>query len=187
MDRGASAGWFLEFARISSTYLTNTRARHDLPNLQLEIGDAGHLSCANGAFAASLSRLVLTFVTNPEQVAAEMVCVTRPGGVVAAAVWDFCGGLIYQRILWGTAAVLDPQAGSHSRSTVFESAQHARRLEGTLANGRPHKYRSRITGNPHELRQFRRQLGSPYLAGKVRSATFKSFDAMAGQLFIVAK
>ena len=40
-----------------------------------------------------------------------MVRVPRPGGIVAAAVWDFCGGLIYQRILWDTAAALDPQAG----------------------------------------------------------------------------
>jgi ubiquinone/menaquinone biosynthesis C-methylase UbiE len=54
---------------------------------------------------------VLKFVTDPEQVAAEMVRVTRPGGIVAAAVWDFCGGLIYQRILWDTAAALDPPAG----------------------------------------------------------------------------
>jgi ubiquinone/menaquinone biosynthesis C-methylase UbiE len=101
----------LEFVRISSAYLTYARTRHALPNPQCEIGDAGHLPCANGAFAASLSQPVLKFVTDPEQVAAEMVRVTRPGGIVAAAVWDFCGGLIYQRILWDTAAALDPQAG----------------------------------------------------------------------------
>ena len=37
--------------------------------------------------------------------------VTRAGGVVAAAVWDFCGGLVYQRLFWDTAAAIDPQAG----------------------------------------------------------------------------
>jgi hypothetical protein len=36
--------------------------------------------------------------------------VTRPSGVVAAAVWDFAGGLVYQRMLWDTAAALDPDA-----------------------------------------------------------------------------
>jgi hypothetical protein len=36
--------------------------------------------------------------------------VTRPGGVIAAAVWDFAGGLVYQRIFWDTAVALDPEA-----------------------------------------------------------------------------
>jgi hypothetical protein len=40
-----------------------------------------------------------------------MVRATRPGGVVAAAVWNFSGGFVYRRILWDTAAALDPQAG----------------------------------------------------------------------------
>ncbi len=31
--------------------------------------------------------------------------VTRPGGTIAAAVWDFAGGLTYQRIFWDTAAL----------------------------------------------------------------------------------
>lgn len=77
---------------LAEAYLTYARTRHALPNLHFEIGDAGHLPCTNGAFAASLSQLVLTFVTDPEQVAAEMVRVTRQGGVVAATVWDFCEG-----------------------------------------------------------------------------------------------
>src|SRR5579871_4638630 len=33
--------------------------------------------------------------------------VVKPGGVVAAAVWDFAGGLVYQRLFWDTAAALD--------------------------------------------------------------------------------
>jgi len=44
--------------------------------------------------------------------------VTRPGGVVAAAVWDFAGGLVYQRIFWDTAAALDPDA-EQARSRHF--------------------------------------------------------------------
>jgi len=96
---------------VADAYLTYARTRHALPNLNFELGDAGHLAFADGAFAAVLSQLVLTFVTDPQQVLAEMARVTRPGGVVASAVWDFCGGLVYQRILWDTAAAFDPQAG----------------------------------------------------------------------------
>ena len=36
--------------------------------------------------------------------------VTRPGGVVAAAVWDSGGGMIALRMFWDTAAMLDPAA-----------------------------------------------------------------------------
>jgi hypothetical protein len=36
--------------------------------------------------------------------------VTRPGGIVAAATWDSRGGLVAQRIILDTAAVLDPKA-----------------------------------------------------------------------------
>jgi SAM-dependent methyltransferase len=105
---------------IAQPYLTYARARHALSNLYFELGDAGSLPCAEGSFAASLAQLVLTFVPNPQQVAAEMVRVTRPGGVVASAVWDFCGGLVYQRILWDTAAALDPEAG-RTRDRLFSN------------------------------------------------------------------
>jgi hypothetical protein len=36
--------------------------------------------------------------------------VTRAGGALAAAVWDFRGGLVFQRLFWDTAAAIDPQA-----------------------------------------------------------------------------
>ena len=47
---------------------------------------------------------------DPGRALAGMRRVTRAGGVVAAAVWDFPGGLVYQRIFWDTAAALDPGA-----------------------------------------------------------------------------
>ena len=47
--------------------------------------------------------------------------VTRPGGTVVAAVWDFRGGLVYQRLFWDTAAGLDPQA-ELTRDQLFSGA-----------------------------------------------------------------
>ena len=40
-------------------------------------------------FDAALSLLVLNFISQPEKAAREMKRVTKPGGVLAAAVWDF--------------------------------------------------------------------------------------------------
>ena len=45
---------------------------------------------------------------------------TRSGGTVAGAVWDFPGGLVYQRIFWDTAAALDPEA-DRARARHFSS------------------------------------------------------------------
>jgi hypothetical protein len=42
--------------------------------------------------------------------AREMRRVTRTGGVLAAAVWDFRGGVVHQRLFWDTAAALDRMA-----------------------------------------------------------------------------
>jgi hypothetical protein len=49
-----------------------------------------------------------------------MVRVTRPGGVVAASVWDFRGGLTFLRVFADTAAALDP-AGEEFRARQFSA------------------------------------------------------------------
>jgi hypothetical protein len=40
----------------------------------------------------------------------EMARVARPGGTVAAVVWDSRGGLVFQRMMWDTAVAIDPNA-----------------------------------------------------------------------------
>ena len=65
----------------------------------------------------SIAQLALNFMPDPGRAAQEMRRVTRSGGVVAAAVWDFRGGLVFQRLFWDTAAALDPQAAG-ARATA---------------------------------------------------------------------
>ena len=55
--------------------------------------------------------LVLHFVPRAQEAIAQMRRVARPGAVVAATVWDARGGFVANRMLFDTAAVLDPQAG----------------------------------------------------------------------------
>ncbi len=50
-----------------------------------------------------------------------MTRVVAPGGRLAAAVWDFRGGLVYQRIFWDTAAGFDPGAAV-TRDKLFSGA-----------------------------------------------------------------
>ena len=99
--------------------ISSLRAAHrEAPNLDFQHGDAAKLPFADGALSSALGQLVLNFVPDPLAVVREMARVTRPGGVVAAAVWDFCGGLVYQRLFWDTAAGIDPSAGA-ARDRLF--------------------------------------------------------------------
>jgi hypothetical protein len=59
-------------------------------------------------------------VPKPDLALAEMRRVTRPGGIIVAAVWDFRGGLVYQRMFWDTAAGIDPQAAA-ARDRLFSA------------------------------------------------------------------
>ena len=96
-------------------------ARSNAPEgarLTFERGDAAALPYEDRAFDAALSSLVLNFVPDALRAAREMVRVTRPGGVVAAAVWDFRGGLTFLRVFADTAAALDPD-GEAFRARLF--------------------------------------------------------------------
>lgn len=95
-----------------------TRSRD--ARLVFSLGDATALDFPAAHFDRSLSLLALNFVTEPRRALAEMRRVTRPGGVVAAAVWDFAGGLTAQRLFWDTAAAIDP-AADRARARHFSS------------------------------------------------------------------
>jgi ubiquinone/menaquinone biosynthesis C-methylase UbiE len=91
-----------------------------MARLTFEQGDAAALPHQDEAFDAALSLLVLNFVPNAYRAAREMVRVTKPGGVIAASVWDFRGGLTFLRVFADTAAVLDA-AGEAFRAKQFSA------------------------------------------------------------------
>jgi SAM-dependent methyltransferase len=96
---------------IASSYIEFARSRPDAAAIGFAVGDACRLPYADASFAAALAQLSLNFVPDAAQALSEMRRVVRPGGVAAAAVWDFRGGLVFQRLFWDTAAGLDPGAG----------------------------------------------------------------------------
>ena len=103
-------------ADLSPSYLE--QARRNAPNGLYTAADAGRLALRDMAFAASLAQLVLNFVPDPAVAVAEMRRVTRLGGTVAASVWDFRGGLVYQRLFWDTAACID-EGAARARDRPF--------------------------------------------------------------------
>ncbi|MFI4986424.1 MAG: class I SAM-dependent methyltransferase [Alphaproteobacteria bacterium] len=97
---------------ISKPYVAQARAQARDPRLSFRVGDAATLDFPNGSFERCYSLLALNFMAQPSRVVREMRRVTRPGGTIAAAVWDFAGGLTYQRLFWDTAAARDPAAAT---------------------------------------------------------------------------
>ena len=94
----------------SQAFLAFARSRDLGKTLIFEHGDATALPYDDGAFAGTATQLVLNFIPNCEAAAAEMRRVTRRHGIVAAAVLDFRGGAVFQRLFWDTACGIDPQA-----------------------------------------------------------------------------
>ena len=110
---------------IARPYVEFAAARSADPRLRFLVGDGGALDLPDGGFDRALSLIALNFMSEPSRALGEMRRVTRAGGVVAAAVWDFAGGLVYQRIFWDTAAALDaeadrPRARQYSRPLTRE-------------------------------------------------------------------
>lgn len=94
----------------SPIYVEHAKRHNADPRIAFEAGDACSLRFADGTFDRVLSLLVLHFVPRAEQAIAEMRRVAKPGGVIAAAVWDARGGFVANRIFFDTAAALDARA-----------------------------------------------------------------------------
>jgi SAM-dependent methyltransferase len=75
-----------------------------------EVGDAQQLRFDNASFDAALSLLVFNFIPDPKKALLELRRVTRPGGKLSAAVWDYGDGMRMLRTFWDAAAHLDPAA-----------------------------------------------------------------------------
>jgi SAM-dependent methyltransferase len=82
----------------------------DDPRAHFEIGDAQALRAAAATFDVVVSGLAVNFVSQVEPAVAEMARVTRPGGTVAAYVWDYTKGMGLMRYFWDAAGMLDPKA-----------------------------------------------------------------------------
>ncbi|BDV31652.1 class I SAM-dependent methyltransferase [Microbacterium terricola] len=67
-------------------------AQATFPAADIRHGGAESLPFADSTFDATMAELVVHFMTDAAAGVAEMRRVTRPGGIVAACVWDFAGG-----------------------------------------------------------------------------------------------
>ena len=89
----------------SPPFVEANRERH--PGVDVRLAGAEDLPLDDGAFDAALAQLVVQFMSDPVRGVSEMARVTRPGGVVAACVWDFGTGRSPLSAIWAAAAEVD--------------------------------------------------------------------------------
>jgi SAM-dependent methyltransferase len=94
----------------SSQFVRAAQRAGDGDRVRFQVGDALALPFSDALFDRTLSLLVLNFVPNTAAALREMMRVTRPNGLVAAAVWDYGDGMEMLRAFWDEAGALDPAA-----------------------------------------------------------------------------
>ena len=91
----------------SQQFVEAARERH--PGVDVRRSAAEELPFPDATFDAAIAQLVVHFMADPGRGLAEMVRVTRPGGAVAACVWDHAGEQTPLAIFWRAARELFPE------------------------------------------------------------------------------
>jgi SAM-dependent methyltransferase len=89
-------------------------ARERNPGVDVRRAAAEQLPFDDGAFDAVLAQLVVHFMADPVAGLREMARVARPGGAVAACVWDHAGARGPLGVFWQAVHSLDPAARDES-------------------------------------------------------------------------
>ena len=84
----------------SAAYIREAQKRAPTNKVNFEVGDAQQLRFSDSTFDRTLALLVMNFIPDRPKALREMIRVTRQGGVVVAAVWDYGEGMEMLRIFW---------------------------------------------------------------------------------------
>lgn len=83
------------------------------------VADAQALPVPDAVFDVAVGGLVLNFLPDPGGAVAEAARAVRPGGLVAAYVWDYAGGMELLRCFWDAAAAVDPASAALDEGDRF--------------------------------------------------------------------
>jgi SAM-dependent methyltransferase len=96
----------------SAPFVAAVRAR--LPGVDVRPAVAERLPFPDDSFDLALAQLVVHFMADPVSGLSEMARVTRPGGLVAACVWDHAGGGGPLATFWRAVHDIDPHVRDES-------------------------------------------------------------------------
>ncbi len=96
----------------STEYLCSAHAHCRDPRVHFVAGDANASSLPSASFDAAISGLALNFL-DFDRALSEQRRVLRPGGAVAAYVWDYAGEYEFARRFWDAALSIDSRAAAY--------------------------------------------------------------------------
>ena len=103
----------------SAAFAEYARARVPDPRAAFHVAGAEALPLPDGWADVLVSGLVLNFVPDTPAALAEFRRVVRPGGTVAAYVWDYADGMQLMRYFWDAAGELDPAVAAVDEAALF--------------------------------------------------------------------
>ena len=116
----------------SEPFVASVAAR--LPGVEVRRAGAEALPLEDGSVDVAAAQLVVHFMTDPAAGLREMARVTRPGGLVAACVWDNAGDTGPLSLFWRAVGSIDPEAVDESHLAGGQEGDLVRRLrEADLA------------------------------------------------------
>jgi SAM-dependent methyltransferase len=135
----------------SPAFVAATRSR--FPDVRVEEASAESLPFHDASFDAALAQLVVNFMSDANVGVGAMKRVTRPGGVVGAAVWDYGGDMTLLKTFWDAVAAVGAGSGATDERNVRYS-------------------------NPDSLLELWSQVGfdDPRVNGAVMTAGYNDFD-----------
>jgi SAM-dependent methyltransferase len=92
----------------AASYVALAQASQGGARVRFQVGDAQQMDFEAASFDRTLSLLVVNFIPDAHSAVDEMKRVTRPGGTVVAAVWDYGQGMEMLRVFWDEALAVTP-------------------------------------------------------------------------------
>jgi SAM-dependent methyltransferase len=104
-------------------------ARSRLPGVDIRLAGAESIPFDDDSFDIALAELVVQFMSDPVAGVGEMARVTKPGGTIAACVWDHGTDRGALSPFWRVARTLDPGIDDESGQLGAQEGQLARLFE----------------------------------------------------------
>ena len=140
--------------------------RERVPEADVRVAAAEALPFPDGSFDAALSQLVVNFMADARGGGARDGACHGAGGVVAACVWDYAGGMTLLRAFWDAAREVDLEGASRADEGVvmpwcregdlqalWRTAGPARRARRDARRGGAPTTTSTISGPPSRRRR----------------------------------
>ena len=154
----------------SAGYVEYARAQTPDARASFEVADAQALPFETGSYDAVISGLVLNFLPEPGRGVSEMARVARPGGTVAAYVWDYAEEMQLMRHFWDAAVALDSAASELDEGRRFPLCR-PEPLTQLFRSAGLREVQVRAIDVPTDFRDFD-DYWSPFLGGQAPAPSY---------------